>query len=253
MNNLRSCVRRHAQGYVKGEEWPALPPEADLGLDKRLKSMRPPEERRPESTMPRPSRPRSRSHSLGRVMQELDDEAAGEGDVQEAEGMAETFEVARSSGQSVQDALATIAVVYETDETGVKQKLRQYVRSTCKKKDGRHAGVCLEILTHMRDGSKEAAGDRTEEVRKLASSSEPIEPPPTTRAAVYHQPFAPPPGLGDRTGPGGPAIRSLEGDSGRNPLLGSDGLVNQLFGGPEAHRAAEEIEGRLRTCSGRTP
>ena len=46
-----------------------------------------------------------------------------------------------------------------------------------------------------------------------------------------------PPGLGDRTGPGGPAIRSLEGDSGRNPLLGSDGLVNQLFGGPEASRS----------------
>ena len=172
-------------------------------------------------------------------MQELDDDAKGEGDPQEAEGMAETYEVARSSGQTPQDAVATIAVVYETDEDDVKQKLRQYVRGHGRKKDGRHTGLCLEILKHMLE-TRRGSEERAEEVRKQANPSEARAPTPETSVPAYPQHFAPPPGLGGRSTTGGPAIRSLEGDSGRNPLLGSDGLVSQLFGGSEAARGREE-------------
>eukprot|EP00434_Breviolum_minutum_P019443 symbB.v1.2.017146.t1/scaffold1327.1/size125186/5 len=221
-------------GYVRGEEWSPLPPEADLGLDRRLKV-----EETEKDERPKPPRPRSRSHSLGRVMQELDDDAKGEGDPQEAEGMAETYEVARSSGQTPQDAVATIAVVYETDEDDVKQKLRQYVRGHGRKKDGRHTGLCLEILKHMLE-TRRGSEERAEEVRKQANPSEARAPTPETSVPAYPQHFAPPPGLGGRSTTGGPAIRSLEGDSGRNPLLGSDGLVSQLFGGSEAARGREE-------------
>jgi len=78
-------VRRHAQGYVRGEEWSPLPPEADLGLDRRLKA-----DETEKDERPKPIKARSRSHSLVRVMQELDDGVKVEGDPQEAEGMVET-------------------------------------------------------------------------------------------------------------------------------------------------------------------
>ena len=190
-HDLRNRVRRHAQGYVRGEEWSPLPPEADLGLDRRLKV-----EETEKDERPKPPRPRSRSHSLGRVMQELDDDAKGEGDPQEAEGMAETYEVARSSGQTPQDAVATIAVVYETDEDDVKQKLRQYVRGHGRKKDGRHTGLCLEILKHMLE-TRRGSEERAEEVRKQANPSEARAPTPETSVPAYPQHFAPPPGLGE--------------------------------------------------------
>ena len=230
-HDLRSRVRRHAQGYVKGEEWSKLPAEADLGLDRRLKSEPPKKEEQR-----RPSRSRSRSHSLGRIMQELDEGADCEGDPQEVEGMADTYEVARNSGQTAQDALATIAVVYETDEDEVIRKLRHYVRSPGARRDGKHIATCLEILKQQH-GDRRDDAEKTEAVRKQANrTSQPEQRPEPTEPAP-RQPFAPPPGLGLRTAAGGPAIRSLEGDSGRNPLLGSEGLVNQLFGGPEAARS----------------
>lgn len=233
-HDLRSRVRRHAQGYVKGEEWSTLPAEADLGLDRRLKSEPP-----MKGEQRRPSRSRSRSHSLGRIMQELDEGADCEGDPQEVEGMADTYEVARNSGQTAQDALATIAVVYETDEDEVIRKLRHYVRSPGARRDGKHIATCLEILKQQH-GDRRDDAEKTEAVRKQANrTSQPEQRPEPTEPAP-RQPFAPPPGLGLRTAAGGPAIRSLEGDSGRNPLLGSEGLVNQLFGGPEAARSVEE-------------
>lgn len=147
--------------------------------------------------------------------------------------------VARSSGQTPQDAVATIAVVYETDEDDVKQKLRQYVRGHGRKGDGRHVGVCLEILKHMLE-SRRGGEERAEEVRRQANPSKAREPTPEPSRPAYPQYFAPPPGLGERPPAGGPAIRSLEGDSGRNPLLGSDGLVSRLFGGSEVVRGGEE-------------
>ena len=232
-HDLRGQVRRHAQGYVKGETWPALPAESDLGLDRRVKSEATATEK------PKPARrARSRSHSLGKVMQELDEENIVDGDPQETESMIETFEVARNSGQTFADAIATLAVVDETDEEDVIQKLRQYVRGRVGKKDGRHTGVCLEILRHVHE-EKRGNTQPAEEVRKQANKGEGLDPPREEARTPFNQPFAPPPGLGARPAAGGPAIRSLEGDSGRNPLLGNEGLVSQLFGGPEVTRGEE--------------
>ena len=221
--DLRSRVRKHAQRYVKGEDWPPFPAEADLGLDRRLK--RQPVQR--EEPKPEP-RARSRSHSLGRVMRDLDEEAGSDCDLQEVEGMAETFEVARDSGQSIDEAIATITVVYEIDEEDVTGKMRRYVKVHGRRKENRHAGVCLEILQHTHGRKKEAAG-RAEAVRKRASPSEVVPPAAETTRTPAIFPFGTPPGLGPSQAAGGPPIRSLEGDSGRNPLLGSDGLVTQLF------------------------
>ena len=107
--DLGSYVRRHAQCYVKGEEWPTYPAEADLGLDRRTKEKASEE----PATGSAARRSRSRSHSLGRVMRDLEETEVTENDQQEIEGMIETYEVARGSGQSVEDSAATVAVVYE--------------------------------------------------------------------------------------------------------------------------------------------
>ena len=60
--SLGLFVRRHAGGFVKGENWPRWPAEESLGIDKQV----------------RRRRSRSRSHSLSRAIREFDQEKRGE-------------------------------------------------------------------------------------------------------------------------------------------------------------------------------
>ena len=227
-------MRRHAQCYVKGEEWPTYPAEAELGLDRRTKE----KQSEVPSGGPAARRSRSRSHSLGRIMRDLEDVEVTENDQHEIEGMIETYEVARESGQSVEDSAATVAVVYELDENEVATRLKRYVKNHSKEKGHPRMGPCLEMLQQLRRRSAEV-GERTERIRQAVSEENPA-PVESTKPAPRLA-FTPPPGLGARPSASGPAIRSLEGDGARNPLLEANGLVNQLFGG--SARTVEDLSG----------
>ena len=112
--DLRSHVRKHAQCYVRGEEWPPFPAEAELGIDRRTQAS----DNASQQRKPAARRSRSRSHSLGRIMRDLDEGEAAEEDQPEAEGMIETFEVARESGQSLHRDEGEVQELCQTPRKG---------------------------------------------------------------------------------------------------------------------------------------
>ena len=236
---LPNYLRKHAMGCAEGIVWPTYPAEAELGLDRRVRepAVGPDAEsntqriavargeaedaRRCESTRRR-SRSRSRSHSLGRVMREIDDAGHPEEPAEpeeDAVGMTEAYRVAMGSGQSKEEAVATIEMVFEVGESDVKKVLRGYLqRKPAAKRNQEVAEACIQILNHY---------GRT----ALPAVEEPVE-------------VKPPPGLGGdrlfvRRSTEAGLIKPLAGKETGNPLLQGDQLVAQLFRGSEASRLGD--------------
>lgn len=223
-------------GCAEGIVWPSLPAEADLGLDRRLKSTR--VEEAPEPSVQRMlhvekgeaedarrcaegarRRSRSRSHSLTRIMREIDESKPEEDPVDgddEAAGMVETYRVAVASGQSKEEAVATVEVVFETNEGEIKRVLRSYLRRPAAQKSPEASKACIQILNHY---------------GKAPSVEEPAD-------------VRPPPGLGGgklfvRKSSEGGLVKPLIAKEPGNPLLQGDQLVAQLFRGSEASRLGD--------------
>lgn len=223
-------------GCAEGIVWPSLPAEGELGLDRRLKSTRVEEAQEPSvqrmavekgeaedarrcaEGARRRSRSRSRSHSLTRIMREIDESKPEEDPVDgddEAAGMVETYRVAVASGQSKEEAVATVEVVFETNEGEIKRVLRSYLRRPAAQKSAEASEACIQILNHY---------------GKAQSVEEPAD-------------VRPPPGLGGgklfvRKSSEGGLVKPLIAKEPGNPLLQGDQSVAQLTGS-EASRLGD--------------
>jgi len=166
-DRLPAYLRRHAMGCAEGIAWPAFPAEADLGIDRRVKNPRTEDgegsglqrmavergeaedAKRCAEGAQRRSRSRSRSHSMTRIMREIDEgrthEEPGEAE-DEAIGMTEAYRVATNSGQSKEEAMATVEVVFEVSEAEVKRCLRSYLRRPATRRSQEVSEVCVQML-----------------------------------------------------------------------------------------------------------
>lgn len=154
-------------GCAEGIAWPAFPAEADLGIDRRVKNPRTEDgegsglqrmavergeaedAKRCAEGAQRRSRSRSRSHSMTRIMREIDEgrthEEPGEAE-DEAIGMTEAYRVVTNSGQSKEEAMATVEVVFEVSEAEVKRCLRSYLRRPATRRSQEISEVCVQML-----------------------------------------------------------------------------------------------------------
>ena len=222
--NLVHHIRRHAGGFAKGEVWPTWPGEDSLGLDRRLK----------EEKSPARRRARSRSHSLSRAMKEHDSEqherrGDGQTPLRSAESEAEevseagtficTFEAARDSGQTLDESIGTLKIVYEIEEDGLIQKLKGFLRSA-KSDEGHIRNHCLSILKHLTSpGPRDALPAHPPDVHEATS--------PRRQTSDFVS-------LGGRSlfqdSQECSLIKPAQPQGRGNPLLDNDGVVNQLFG-----------------------
>ena len=238
--NLNKYVRKHSAGYVKGELWPSWPAEAGLGLDvqvKAEKNVAPPAPKAPA----RRSRSRSRSHSLSRAMREHDEERQGDAAMQDAQAesenedttrnhMLEAYIAAVNSGQTQAEAVETLRMIYEVDDEEMKATLRSYIKKNAgKQSELMEAGInTLRYLTG-REKPKAPEPEVLETPNKAHMDIQKVKRPDIhqpektpNRGGLFPVPFG-----GQESGE---LIRSASQPSNRNPLIISDGVVNQLFG-----------------------
>eukprot|EP00913_Durusdinium_trenchii_P035581 g33297.t1 len=138
---LRTLVRKHSAGFVKGELWPSWPAEAELGIDKQVRGRD--DGALQEQGAPR-RRSRSRSQSLARAMKEEDEvkkaadrEAVVDCDPDEVTGdnIIEAYATATGSGQTHQEAIDTVQMIYEVDVSAIKNVLKSYIKKNCGKQN----------------------------------------------------------------------------------------------------------------------
>ena len=228
--NISTLVRKHSAGFVNGEIWPSWPAEAELGLDVQVRGRA---EAQPFGAREEPrKRSRSRSHSLARVMREEDEvkqkmevDAAGdaEGDEMTGEGVVEAYATALASGQTHQEALDTIQMIFEVDFSAVQSILRNYIRRNCGKQN-EQVEVAIRILKGAGASSYNVAKEETK-----PPTAQPDQPAPsekrlqTTSDKLFPSHFG---SVKDESS----LIRPAGSSSTQNPLTVSDGVVGQLFG-----------------------
>eukprot|EP00913_Durusdinium_trenchii_P035482 g33205.t1 len=238
--NLNKYVRKHSAGYVKGELWPSWPAEAGLGLDVQVKAEKNVAPPAPEAPARR-SRSRSRSHSLSRAMREHDEERQGDAAMQDAQAesenedttrnhMLEAYIAAVNSGQTQAEAVETLRMIYEVDDEEMKATLRSYIKKNAgKQSELMEAGInTLRYLTG-REKPKAPEPEVLETPNKAHMDIQKVKRPDIhqpektpNRGGLFPVPFG-----GQESGE---LIRSASQPSNRNPLIISDGVVNQLFG-----------------------
>lgn len=220
--DLGSLVTKHSAGYVKGETWPSWPAEAELGLDKHLEDTPPPR------SQPARRRSRSRSHSLSRAMKEEDDRKSresatpptGQVDVEHEEiaggTIVEAYETAGQTGQTHEEALDTVRIIFELDAEEIKQQLRTYVRKHCGTQDATVSG-CINLLKKMSNTAEVITAPKEDSKPQL-----PRQTTPEGGATLFGAPF--------KECSDGSLIKPAGGHVKVNPLLEGTGVVNQLFG-----------------------
>ena len=219
--DLGSFITKHSAGYVKGEVWPSWPAEAELGLDKHL------EETPLPRSQPTRRRSRSRSHSLSRAMKEEDDRKVRESatpptshadaEQEETTGAAivEAYETAIQTGQTHEEALDTVRIIYEVDAEEVKQHLKTYVRRHCGTQDAT-VSSCINLLKKMSSMPEVIAAPRGDSRPQPQRQTT-----PEGGATLFGAPFK------ERNDGG--LIKPAGGHAKVNPLLEGSGVVNQLF------------------------
>lgn len=226
---LKTLVRKHSAGYVKGELWPSWPAEAELGLDKQVHERD--SEAHREQEAPR-TRSRSRSHSLARVMKDEDErrgraemETTHDGDPEEVTGehIIEAFMTATGAGQTPKEAFDTVQMIYEVDTQNINSIVRLFIRKNCGKQN-EQVETAIKILRELNDSNSRKPREESDKpevqpdrIRQLSSRS----------VATPEKLF--PAHFGEKREEGS-LIRPASDANQANPLTASDGIVGQLFG-----------------------
>ena len=226
---LRTLVHKHSAGFVKGELWPSWPAEAELGIDKQVRGR---DDGAPQDQEAPRRRSRSRSHSLARAMQEEDEvkksvdrDALVDCDPDEVSGdnIIEAYATATGSGQTHQEAIDTVQMIYEVDVPTIKNTLKSYIKKNCGKQN-EQVEIAIRILKGLNGQDIKTArddGGRTEAQPAPSRPAERLSTSTSDKLFPIH--------YGERREEGS-LIRPASDISKTNPLTASDGIVGQLFG-----------------------
>eukprot|EP00913_Durusdinium_trenchii_P026135 g24517.t1 len=228
--NISNLVRRHCAGYIKGEIWPSWPAEAELGMDLQVRGRteHPPLVTSEETRR----RSRSRSHSLARIMKEEDErkqrtehEVVADAETEDltGEGIVEAFVTATTTGQTHQEAMDTVQMIFEADAPTIQGVLRNYIRKNCGKQN-EQVEVAIKILKGTNNQSTSVSKDDNTLQGAQLDRPKPMERKPTSFSdKLFPQQY----GIMKDDGS---LIRPAGSPDGKNPLTANDGVVGQLFG-----------------------
>ncbi|CAK9036674.1 unnamed protein product [Durusdinium trenchii] len=226
---LRTLVHKHSAGFVKGELWPSWPAEAELGIDKQVRGR---DDGAPQDQEAPRRRSRSRSHSLARAMQEEDEvkksvdrDALVDCDPDEVSGdnIIEAYATATGSGQTHQEAIDTVQMIYEVDVPTIKNTLKSYIKKNCGKQN-EQVEIAIRVLKGLNGQDIKTARDDGGRTEAQPAPSRPVERLSTSTSDKLF-----PIHYGERREEGS-LIRPASDISKTNPLTASDGIVGQLFG-----------------------
>lgn len=229
---LRTLVRKHSAGFVKGELWPSWPAEAELGIDKQVRGRD--DGALQEQGAPR-RRSRSRSQSLARAMKEEDEvkkaadrEAVVDCDPDEVTGdnIIEAYATATGSGQTHQEAIDTVQMIYEVDVSAIKNVLKSYIKKNCGKQN-EQVEIAIKILKGLNGQDGKSSRDDGGRPEVQPAHAKPMERPSTgTPEKLF------PVHYGERREEGS-LIRPAGDANKTNPLTANDGIVGQLLYGQQ--------------------
>ncbi|CAK9011592.1 J domain-containing protein [Durusdinium trenchii] len=203
---------------------------AELGMDHQVRG------RKEGEPLPKPETPRrrsrSRSHSLARAMREEDETRQEEEpdvpvEVENEEvtgdGVIEAYMTATCPGQTHQEAIDTVQMIFEVDVQTLRNLLRTHIRRNCGKQN-ESVEVAIRILKKVTN--KDHKDEKDEHLKRDADPerSKPVE----KKGQAAHERLFPSCYEGPRDD--GSLIRPAEATSKLNPLISNDGVVGQLFG-----------------------